>query len=154
MSRAFVKEPDGDDVAAALPDRQISTHRNFVTSTGLARIDATLERLRSDVATAQAAGDKAAVSVASRERRYWTARRGSAELVEIEAGDEVRFGSIVTFERSDGRRQTFRITGEDEAEPAEGTLSYVSPLARALIGKRPDDEFEFQGEPVIVIEVA
>ena len=53
--------------------------------------------------------------------------------------DSVRFGCQVTIERDDGRRQTFRIVGEDEADPAEGTLSYVAPLARALIGKEVGD---------------
>ena len=53
--------------------------------------------------------------------------------------DSVRFGCKVTIERDDGRRQTFRIVGEDEADPAEGTLSYVAPLARALIGKEVGD---------------
>ena len=51
----------------------------------------------------------------------------------------VRFGNRVTIERDDGRTQTFRIVGEDEADPAEGFLSYVSPLARALTGKRVGD---------------
>ena len=45
----------------------------------------------------------------------------------------------MTIERDDGRRQTWRIVGEDEAEPTEGTLSYVSPVARAVIGKRIGD---------------
>ncbi len=52
---------------------------------------------------------------------------------------EVRFGCTVTLGRDDGRRQTFRIVGEDEAEPAKGTLSHVSPLARALMGKNLGD---------------
>jgi transcription elongation GreA/GreB family factor len=41
--------------------------------------------------------------------------------------------------RDDGRRQTFRIVGEDEADPARGTLSHVSPVARALFGKEVGD---------------
>jgi transcription elongation GreA/GreB family factor len=49
---------------------------------------------------------------------------------------EVRFGHIVTIIRDDGREQTYRIVGEDEADPTHGTLSHVSPLARALFGKR------------------
>jgi transcription elongation GreA/GreB family factor len=45
----------------------------------------------------------------------------------------------VTFKRDDGRRQTFRIVGEDEADPRNGSISYVSPVARALIGRAADD---------------
>jgi transcription elongation GreA/GreB family factor len=47
----------------------------------------------------------------------------------------VQFGDRVTFEREDGRVQTFRIVGEDEADPAQGSVSYVAPIARALLGK-------------------
>jgi transcription elongation GreA/GreB family factor len=49
---------------------------------------------------------------------------------------QVRFGHTVTIIRDDGREQTYRIVGEDEADPTHGTLSHVSPLARALFGKR------------------
>jgi transcription elongation GreA/GreB family factor len=52
---------------------------------------------------------------------------------------KVAFGTTVTIERDDGRKQTWRIVGEDEADPAHGTLSYVSPVARALMGKQIGD---------------
>ena len=55
------------------------------------------------------------------------------------APSEVAFGTTVTIERNDGRKQTWRIVGEDQADPAQGTLSYVSPVARALMGKRIGD---------------
>jgi transcription elongation GreA/GreB family factor len=53
--------------------------------------------------------------------------------------DYVQFGSAVTIMRDDGRKQTFRIVGEDEADPGKGTISHVSPLAIALLGKRIGD---------------
>ena len=49
------------------------------------------------------------------------------------------FGHQVRFKRDDGRRQTFRIVGEDEADPRNGSISYVSPVARARIGKAAGD---------------
>ena len=52
---------------------------------------------------------------------------------------QIRFGSTVTILRDDGREQTFRIVGEDEADPSHGTLSHASPLARALFGKKIGD---------------
>jgi GreA/GreB family transcription elongation factor len=55
------------------------------------------------------------------------------------AGEAVQFGSTVTFLRDDGRRQTFRIVGEDEADPSRGTVSYVSPLAKVLLGRKVGD---------------
>jgi transcription elongation GreA/GreB family factor len=153
LSRAFVKEVDADDAPLELPDRPISPHPNFVTTRGLELIDAHIADLRSALATAQASADKPAVAAASRDLRYWTARRSSAELVPPADGDEVRFGSTVTIERDDGRQQRFRITGEDEADPAQGTLSYVSPLARALIGRRVSDEIDLNGETIVLLRL-
>jgi transcription elongation GreA/GreB family factor len=140
MSRAFVKEPDGLEAFDELPERLVSPHRNLVTESGLAAIEAEVARLARAYADAQSAGDRAALNAAARDLRYWTARRASAELVPApQDTDEVRFGSRVTFVREDGRRQTYRIVGEDEADPAKGTLSYVSPMARALLGKAVGD---------------
>jgi transcription elongation GreA/GreB family factor len=136
MSRAFVKEPDGLEAFDQLPERLVSEHRNLVTEEGLAHIDSEIARLSRAYAEAQGTSDRAALNAAARDLRYWSARRATAELVPPPSEkDEVRFGSRVTFERGDGRRQSYRIVGEDEADPAKGTLSYVSPLARALIGK-------------------
>ena len=59
----------------------------------------------------------------------------------------------VTIEREDGRTQTWRIVGEDEADPAEGSVSHVSPLARALIGKRVGDEAMVAGQSVEIVAV-
>jgi transcription elongation GreA/GreB family factor len=53
--------------------------------------------------------------------------------------EEVRFGSTVTIEHEDGRTSTWRIVGEDEADPARGTVSQVAPLARALLGRQVGD---------------
>ena len=55
------------------------------------------------------------------------------------AFDSVAFGSTVTFSRADGRVQKYRIVGEDEAEPKAGSISYVSPVARSLMGKSVGD---------------
>jgi transcription elongation GreA/GreB family factor len=74
--------------------------------------------------------------------RRWrrNARRATAHVVaDPEDTTQVRFGSIVTLVRDDGREQTFRIVGEDEADPSHGTLSHASPLARALFGKAVGD---------------
>lgn len=135
MSRAFVKEPDGGEVFEDLPDRPVSPHRNFVTAEGMALIEANLARLHSEHASAQAATDRAVLARTSRELRYWTSRRATAEVIAPKDAAIVQFGSTVTIGRGDGRRQTFRIVGEDEADPARGTLSYVSPVARALLGR-------------------
>jgi len=118
MSRAFVTEDTHID---ALPDRPVSEHPNLVTSEGLALIEAALEVARRSYAEAQAEGDRDRLASAGRDLRYWNARRATAQLRGAEpAADIVQFGHTITFERDDGRRQTFRIVGEDEADPAKG----------------------------------
>lgn len=139
MSRAFVREPEGGEAFEDLPDRSISPH-HLVTPAGLARMDAEIVSLEKRVTDAQARDDKAEVVRFSRELRYWSARRVSAEVVPPPTDtSHVRFGAEVTFEREDGRQQSYRIVGEDEADPAKGSLSYVSPLAQALMGKEVGD---------------
>ncbi len=140
MSRAFVRESDGDETPDVLPDRQISPHPNWVTAEGLALIESEVERLQSAQTEAQAAEDKQALATIGRDLRYWLARRASAEVKPIpQQHATVAFGSRVTIARDDERRQTYRVVGEDEADPTKGTLSFVSPLARALLGKSSGD---------------
>lgn len=140
MSRAFVKEPDGLEAFEDLPEKLISEHRNIVTAEGLALIEAEAGRLSAELAAAQAINDRAAIARANRDLRYWSQRRSSAEVMPPPVDTtQVHFGSTVTLVRDDGRKQTFRIVGEDEANPAKGTLSYLSPLAQALLGKAKGD---------------
>ena len=137
MSRAFVKETD--DVPE-LPDRPVSPHPNFVTARGLELIEAEAVRHHAALGEAQAEDDREKIAAAARELRYWTQRRASADVqAPPENCESVRFGCRVTIERDDGRKQTYRIVGEDEADPAAGLLSYISPLAQALMGKGVGD---------------
>ena len=83
------------------------------------------------------------------------ARRSSAELVPpINDSSKVHFGSTVTIEREDGRRQVWRIVGEDEADPAHKTISHVSPLARALVNKKVGDVVEVNSMDVEIVAIA
>ncbi|QFU16117.1 transcription elongation factor GreA [Microvirga thermotolerans] len=140
MSRAFVREDDRGEAFEDLPDRPISPHQNLVTPAGLAQIDAMVADLQHRLAQAQEAEDKGEIARVARDLRYWSHRKSTAELVpEPTDFSHVRFGSRVTFVRDDGRTQTYRIVGEDEADPAKGSISYVSPLAQALLGKQVGD---------------
>jgi transcription elongation GreA/GreB family factor len=86
-----------------------------------------------------------------REVLYWRARRASAEVVKPPADKSTAsFGMTVTLGRIDGREKSFRIVGEDEADPARGTLSYVSPLARAALTPGAGDTDIAGGEAVIL----
>jgi len=139
MSVAFVKEPN-DLQVETLPDRDLGTDLNLVTARGLQLIETELTELEERLEAARTADDRIAMATIQRDLRYWNARRASAELVAPPAdADTVHFGSRVTVERDDGRRQTFRIVGIDEADPAQGLLSYLSPLARSMAGKEVGD---------------
>ena len=155
MSVAFTRDEDLEATAADLPDRPISSHPNLVTAEGLAAIEAALASARAAYAAAQAKGDieadRTAMARATRDLRYWSARRATAQLVETQAQGRVRFGGSVTLLRDDGREQTWRIVGEDEADPASGSVSHVSPLSRALMGKTVGDEAMVAGQTVEVV---
>jgi transcription elongation GreA/GreB family factor len=151
MSRAFVK--DMDEAVEELPERPVSTAPNLVTAEGLAAIEAEIARLNEKLA--QAGEDRDARGRIGRDLRYWIARRGSAHVVAAPTDhDVVRFGATVTIDRDDGRRQVFRIVGEDEADPARGTLSHVSPLAQALMGKSVGDSVRVAGHEAEIAAIA
>ena len=153
MSRAFVKESDVDTIN--LPDRSLSAHPNFVTPEGFAAIERRLNRfMMRHSAAAVDKDDKAAIASARRELRYWAARRASAQVIEPPTNkNRVHFGATVTVRRDDGRTQTFRIVGEDEAEPARGTLSHISPLASAVLGKSVGQFVTILGHEAEILEI-
>ena len=151
MSRAFVK--DQEDAVEDLPARPVSTAPNLVTAEGLAAIEAEIAALTE--AMAKAGDDRAERARIGRDLRYWTARRGSAHVAPAPSdADTVHFGSTVTLDRDDGRHQTFRIVGEDEADPEKGTLSHVSPLAQALIGKSAGDTVHVAGHELKIVKIS
>jgi transcription elongation GreA/GreB family factor len=152
MSSAFQRELDREDAIPDLPDRPVSTARNLVTPEGLMQIETEVERWAEELKKAQAAEDKAHVASAGRELRYWSARRSNAEVVEpIADHSEVRFGHKVTVKTDDGKRRSFRIVGEDQADPTKGMVPYVAPIATALLGKSVGDIVEvMHGEAEIV----
>jgi transcription elongation GreA/GreB family factor len=152
MSRAFVKEAEYRP--ADLRDRPISTHPNLVTPEGFAAIERAINRFSAAYRAAVDKHDKAAIAAVQRELRYWSARRATAKLMESPADrTHVHFGTSVLVRREDGRTQTFRIVGEDEADPARGTISHVSPLARAVIGKSVGDLVTVLGREAEIVEI-
>jgi transcription elongation GreA/GreB family factor len=153
MSRAFVREVD-ESAETILPDRPVSPLPNIVTRRGLALIEAQLEQARSAVAAARESGDAAAIAEASRDLRYWTSRRSSAELSSPSSpSTHVQFGSRVTLRRADGRVTAYRIVGIDEADPPHGLISYAAPLARALVALQKGDTVDLQGQEAEILSV-
>jgi transcription elongation GreA/GreB family factor len=155
MSRAFTREPDGTEVFDDLPERPVGDEINLVTPRGHQLIEAEIARLRTVLARAQADGARAVIAEASRDLRYWAQRQASAEIVppptEI---SEVRFGHKVTIRREDGSDQTYQIVGVDEADPKNGLISYISPLAEAMIGGRVGEEIEAGPTMAEIVKIA
>ncbi|MFT4091046.1 MAG: transcription elongation factor GreA [Asticcacaulis sp.] len=158
MSVAFTRDEDHEAAAANLPDRPVSPHPNYVTPEGLVQLENAFAEARAAYTAAQASGevseDRTAMARATRDLRYFTARLGSAQKVEpVVAPERVVFGCEVEIMREDGRAQRFRIVGEDEADPNNGCISYVSPLARAIMGREVGDEVTVSGGSVEVTAI-
>ena len=163
MSVAFTRDEDFEAAAANLPDRPVSPHPKLVTPEGLAQLEAAFAEAKTAYTAAQASGlineDRTAMARATRDLRYYTARLGSAQRIDpVAMPERVVFGCTVTIlreakNRENRREQTFRIVGEDEADPTKGSVSWVSPLARALLGKDIGDEVQVGGAGVEIMSI-
>ena len=141
MSRAFVKESDGDD-AVDLPELPVSEHPNYVTPRGLSLLRARLDQTRRRLAAIDPAAEGAPLerAYAEREQRWLQSRLMAAISVPVPPdAARVGFGATVELVDEDDRHYRYRIVGEDEADPELGCVSWVSPLARALDGARIGD---------------
>lgn len=159
MSRAFVKEPDGDESLGELPDLPLSRHPNYVTPSGLKQLQERLEQTQAEEARIRAEIEpfaaKPALAHVARDARYLKARIESAILIEPADQPQARvaFGATVRLADEDDQEHRFWIVGEDEADPAHGAVSWISPLARALheaqVGdlitwRRPNGDLELE----------
>lgn len=160
MSVAFMKEESAETAAeTVLPDRPISPHPNLVTETGLKALEHQLIVARDAYDAANANDDinerRRQSAGPARDIRYFAERVHTAQLVPVPAlSDIVSFGNTVRFARDDGREQTYRIVGEDEADPKAGTISYVSPVARALNGKSVGDLVTVGNQEIEIITIS
>jgi transcription elongation GreA/GreB family factor len=160
LSVAFTKEDSAETASETLlPDRPISPHPNLVTEAGLKALEFQLDQARAAYEAAQTIEDvnerRRQAAIPLRDLRYFAARVRTAQTVANPASsDVVAFGSTVTFRRGDGRVQTYRIVGEDEADPKAGSISFVSPVARLLIGKAVGDEVGASGQELEIMAIA
>ena len=135
MSRAFVKET-GE--SAPPPERMVEDGPNPVTPEGLRQIEAHVARLETAMKTE---ANVLLRETLARDLRYWTVRKANAEVIHPSSDGTVNFGSTVTIERN-GRQQTFRIVGVDEADAAQGLISFRAPLANAVLGTKAGEVVE------------
>jgi transcription elongation factor GreB len=163
MNKAFTRESDFDDLEEAVVrplDVLPTGSPNYVTPTGAQRVRSELRRLIDEelpglealaggAEEADGARDKEAKTNARRRLKEVKARIhfledhvGRFEVVDNsgQSGDRVRFGARVTVMNSDGDERTYLICGVDEAEPDTGSISWVSPIAKAMLGAAMGDE--------------
>jgi transcription elongation GreA/GreB family factor len=155
MSRAFVRENDGAEVPQDLPERPVSSHPNFVTPHGLQQIEDHIHELEAAREEPKRTEDRDALGRVDRELRYWQQRKSSAKLIEPEATPaKARFGVRITLRYEDGTERSYTLVGEDEADPAHGSISWISPIAQSLIGRELGDEVNLQGQRAEIIALA
>lgn len=155
MSRAFVRETDGAEVPQDLPERPVSSHSNFVTARGLQQIESRIHELEAAREAPKRSEDKDALARVDRDLRYWQQRKATAKLVEPEGEPtKVRFGVRVTLQYEDGTQRSFTLVGEDEADPAQGLISWISPIAQVLLGTSVGDEVTLQSQRAQIAKLA
>jgi transcription elongation GreA/GreB family factor len=160
LSVAFTKEESAETASETLlPDRLISPHPNLVTEAGLKALELQLQQAREAFEAANAVEDvnerRRQAANPLRDARYFAARVRTAQIMPYPGStDTVSFGSTVTFKRDDGRVQKYRIVGEDEADPKAGSISFVAPMARSLMGKAVGDVAGAGDQEVEIIAIS
>lgn len=151
MSVAFRRESDEEHKEPRF-ELPIPSGPNLVTARGLGQIEARIAELDARIA---AGGELVDLEQARRELRYWSTRKTTAELAPLANGDDVAFGTRVTYQLN-GAERTIAIVGDDEAEPAAGTVGISAPLVRAMLGACVGDRADFNGksEAIEIVDIA
>jgi transcription elongation factor GreB len=145
VSRAFVKEEQAEAPPTVPPRAPLPEGvQNYVTKRGLDLLHeeaAALARERVQVeASPPSDSRRLALSALAQRKAALDSRLASAVVVVPQSSsDEVRFATLVTVRSEDGSERSYRLVGVDEADPARGRIAFVSPVARALLGRRAGD---------------
>lgn len=145
MSRAFVKENDLEHAGIDIPERPISHYPNYVTPNGLLELNKLIIFYESEKEKLKKLDDPTSIQQKSRmdrDLRYYLSRLKSAILIEPKNQNKkkVLFSATVELINQDNKKTTFQIVGEDEANIKKNKISYISPLAKKLIGNKIKDE--------------
>ncbi len=160
MNKAFTKEAEGDDDDELVVPTMPAGAKNYITPQGCARLRAELLQLMDQerpqvveaVHWAAKNGDrsengdyiygKKRLREIDRRIRFLTQRLELAEVTDPSihhGGDQVFFGATVSYVEESGQERTITIMGIDEADSAKGQVSWISPIARALLKAREGD---------------
>ena len=162
MSKAFTKESDEgafDEVIPEPKDLLPPGTRNYVTPEGAEALRTELTRLEDVLrpqviakkgssgakgkkeADGQSLSPKARLAAIDRRIQFLRDRLGNMDVVDLSSQDQdsVHFGATVTIADPEGNERIYKIVGVDESQPSEGKVSFISPVARALISAREGD---------------
>ncbi len=159
MSRAFVKENDLEHAGIDIPERPVSLETNYVTPNGLNELKDSANKLEQDRQKLTDTDDpiiKQKKMQIERDLRYFASRLKSAILVNPlnQSQSIVLFSAKVDVLNESAKKLQFKIVGEDEADIKNNKISYLSPLAKTLIGSRANDEVVWikpSGQELLVI---
>lgn len=129
MSVAFRRDCDEEHLEPKF-EIPVPAGPNLVTARGLALIERRIAELETKL---DAAEDDGAVAAIKRDLRYWQTRQITAEVAPVPIGDKIEFGVEARI-LLNGKPRTFRIVGDDEADPAAGMISFKAPLCQAMLG--------------------
>jgi len=146
MSRGFVKEDDQEEVPMVPQRAHLPAGLpNFVTRNGMEQLLAEKEALireKEAVGSSNENEKRIALNYINAKLQLLNNRIADARVVDLteQPQNEIRFGATVTLKTEvSGKTQIFQITGVDEANIARGKISFISPLAKALINKKAGD---------------
>ena len=145
MSRGFVKEDDLELAGTDVAERPISSETNYVTTTGLAQLQSQANNLEQTHLALVPNKDNPIIEQRlgsiERDLRYLQARLESALLIDptTQSKYTVLFGATVSIEDENGNPHHYTIVGEDEADIATNKVSWLSPIAKALLGHKVGD---------------
>lgn len=147
MSRAFLNEDKFEQAGDELIERPISPHPNYMTPQGAQLLQSICEMLLNEKASLskqkeEDAFAKQRLAEIERDLRYYMARLESAIVIDPkhQPTEKILFGALVTVEDEHGQLHQFHIVGEDEADVNQHKVSYVSPIAKALLGRREGEQ--------------
>jgi transcription elongation factor GreB len=161
MSRGFVKEDDQEEVPI-VPQRAYLPEgvTNFVTGIGMDQLLAEKQMLiheKDNLSNADENEKRISLNYINAKLQLLNNRITEAKVIDLkeQPQNEIRFGAIVVLKTEvSGNIQIFQITGVDEADIAKGKISFISPLAKALINKKVGDKITFkQNREDIVFEI-
>ena len=158
MSRAFIKESDGDNVVNTFPERIHSDAPNYITREGIESLQSKIRQLETELTalnTSPSIDKPSQMERIKQDLRYHRERLRRAIPTDTpESPDSVQFGVTVILLGEDNDSYQFTLVGEDETDLKAGLISWASPIGRLLMGHKMGDEVRWnRGNETLNVEI-